>query len=622
MRSLVSYRVASYRSSERTTPKLFSAAGFLAVAAVTSGAGLLLTISGSVLAAELVWEESDWSDHQYAVASGVDPDIEPGLLVLENRPDDIRFMNEVTAFEGIYCMASLHDTLFLGAGPAPFSTDGADIIAYDYFKDDYSIVYQLFEQGVSVMEVVGDTLLIPGADSQGSHDWGNIYLYDGSWTRKETVPGGTHIIDLIQTDGTLFATGADGALGVVWRSDDWGDTFEEVFRIEMQGQNYRRFYGAGVLADRIFFQPDGREPNGDWILSSDGTDWDTMAVAVIPEQHGQFTVWGDSLTLSVAESWYVFDGVSWHHSALPFQPGNTWCGGVGRYGDALYGGAGQGNLYRWRPETNWTFVTQLGLVPELEEIEAVQSHLGRLFVSTSRSYHLPGGRLYVSAALEYGDLESQPHDFGTTTHDGHLSWDAFSAGIVADVQFQFRSSLTLSGLSEAVYVGPDGTESSFYESSGATLHPSHDGDRYFQYRVVLRCPGGVRMPFLRRVRLEVETEDPVTVPGPDESLYRDRRLVLGLPHPNPSSTSVHFQVRRRASFGSRTPEFRLTVWDVLGREVFRETASNSHETGGTWRWALTDQDGDAAPSGMYLVRAESADTPRAITEVRSFRVVR
>jgi hypothetical protein len=173
----------------------------------------LAPLAGICSAADFAWTEEDWSGGAYEAAAGIDPEIWPGALVLENQADDMRFVAQPTHFEGIWALAVYHDTLFLGAGHYPINHDGADVLAYDYTSDSFSLAYQPYEQGLVAMKVYGDTLYIPGPDSQGSWDWGNVYLYDGaSWIRKETIPGGVHVFDLAILDNVIYCSGGRGDL--------------------------------------------------------------------------------------------------------------------------------------------------------------------------------------------------------------------------------------------------------------------------------------------------------------------------------------------------------------------------------------------------------------------------
>lgn len=476
----------------------------------------------------------------------------------------------------------------------------------------------LYEQGVLGMHLLGDTLYLPGPDSQGSWQWGNVYLYNGhQWMRKETVPEGVHVFDLTHLAGDLYCTGGRGDLfGAIWRSGDGGDTFETIYELPHQGDT-RRCYAAGQFQNRVFFQPDGREPLAETVLAFDGADWDTLAVPGLPvDKQGLFTAWGDSLLLTIADRMFVYDGAVWHAATKPFN-GNRWCRDVYCYRDTLYGGSEEGRLYRWRPELGWEPVGQLGLEPEFEQIEALVNYYGRLYAATFRTgadttYN---GRLYVSAAQPWGRLESAVIDFGRRATDGVLIWDDF-VPIYGDnrVRLQVRSTPTEADLPGEDWRGPDELHD-FFEVSGTPLAGWHSGDRYFQYAVELECPYGTRMPLLRSVTLEVDSLPQAGVP-PDPT-FRDARppgLALGPPRPSLARTHATFILERPSAawdpvspFGdpSRAPgrqdPVRLRIFDVAGRLIRQVDLGLPLTERLAWTWDLRDGAGRRVPAGPYEI---------------------
>lgn len=582
----------------------------------------LLSPAGAAPAADLLWHEEDWSGGAFASLQGVDAEIEPGLLVLSNHPEDMRFVAEPTAFQGIYALAVYRDTLYLGASPYPLVEDGADVIAYDYATGSFAIDYQLYEQGVVALKVYGDTLYIPGPDSRGGWLWGNIYLRDRTqWVSKETVPGAVHIFDLALLESSILVTGGyRDSSGKVWRSDDGGETFYDAYVIPYNGgiAGVRRLYGCETYRGKFYAQPDGR--GGDQcVMRFDGAVWDTLAMPNMPaDRQGLFTAWGDSLIYTTSNRMYFIVGDEVITRYLPFQ-GNTWCRSIAHYGEALYGGAQEGRLYRWRPETGWVLQDQLGVDPATEEIEGLARYYGRLYVSTSRPDGYAGGRLYVSAAEASGTLTSVTHDFGGPTGYGTLSWEGFSPAPEGEVRLQLRSGQSEAELEQAPFIGPDGTTRAFYDDSPAELPDEHHGDRFFQYRATLLCPEGLRMPWLTSVTLEVdsldasavaESEDPATEAA-DPTAGGPARILLDPPLPNPAGEAATLTLQLAAGSGSGEPSgeagsagiaARVRVLDPAGREIRSERVAVSARPS-TWRWDLEDGLGRPVPAGVYWVSA-------------------
>jgi prepilin-type N-terminal cleavage/methylation domain-containing protein len=82
-----------------------------------------------------------------------------------------------------------------------------------------------------------------------------------------------------------------------------------------------------------------------------------------------------------------------------------------------------------------------------------------------------------------------------------IGWDAETPP-GGSVKFQVRTSGTSSGLDSAIWVGPDGTSSTYYEIPRTiiALDPGKTGSRYFQYKAFLTSDG-VSTPTLEEVRI-------------------------------------------------------------------------------------------------------------------------
>ncbi|MBD3235345.1 MAG: hypothetical protein GF330_01410 [Candidatus Eisenbacteria bacterium] len=566
----------------------------------------------------LTWTEDDWSGGQYAATSGIDPEIEPGLLVLENRLDDLRFLSQPTDWQGLWSIDVYRDTLFMTASDYPYMYDGADVIAFDYQADTYEIVYQPYESGLHLIKVIGDTIYVPGPDSMDPWtDEGSIYVYDGeTWIEKATLPTAIHVNDVEILDDWLYvttahATGDMNGWGCIWRSDDWGDTFELVHTIYPNPDKpYRRFFGLGKFDNMLFAQPDGYDPEDEMLFTStDGVQWDSCYVPNLPDElQCSFISWGDSLLMPVGTRMYIWNGVQWRNRGLPFNL-SRWGRGIQKWNGELIGGGQSCQIHRWLGESNWEPLGTLPAEVDSVNISDTATYFGRLFISTYRSPVGYPARLYVSASEPIGTLESLPYDFETYTRNGVLSWDDYRPGEGNLAAFQIRSAPSLAELAVEPYIGPDGTSESYYEVSGTELPIDHYADRYFQYRVEMRCPEGLWMPLLRSVTLEVDVCDPSAVE--DVPAAGDApRLVFHAPQPNPAqggtllraSVTPALLAARQGAEGQAVA--RVQVCDLLGRRV-REAAVPIDGSGQmAWRWDLRDDRGRAVAAGIYRARIE------------------
>ncbi len=564
--------------------------------------------TGLAAAQDLIWTEADWSGANYADVSLIDPEIHPGLLVLEDLPEDMRFVGEPTLLQGIYAMEAYHDTLFFGACYHPLWIEGADVMTYDYLTREFSLSYQPYEEGILVLKAIGDTLYMPGPDPRDPHtDPGSIYFYDGhEWTERQTVPQAVHVFDLEVLDDRVYVTdGSVSADGTVWVSDDWGETWTNIRRhyYEVDGE-VRRFFGAGVHNGLVYFQPDGWQPQGGKVYTYDGAVWDSVAIPLMPiENQGLFTSWGDSLIYTTHNRMYFLYDDTLIEDFLPFS-GDEWCRDVHIHDGWLYGGSLGTMLYRWRPETGWLSLNEVGLSPETEEIQVFATYYGRLYAATSCTDHEGhGGRLYVSAVPPLGSLVSQPHDFEVSVGGGTLTWDAHAPSVASTARLQLRSADTLAELETEPFTGPDGSEASHFTVPGEAIPPYHRGHRWFQYRVEMTSADGMEMPMMRSVTLVVREQVPSAAETGDPAPVA--LLQLGRPFPNPATDRLRLRIDAPVSGDAR--QLHLQVVDPAGRLWVQKRLEVGSSGVLTWEWDLRDARGERLPSGIYHIRACDAE---------------
>jgi len=554
----------------------FSGCGprFLALLALLSFA------TAPAFATELAWEESDWSQGAYDSTNGIDPEIAPGRLVLAAQLDDFRYLASPTGFQGIYCMAVYHDTLWLACSDYPFVYDGADVLSYDYPTQAFDLAYQPYESGLNVIKIFGDTLYIPGPDSMDP--WGtpgSIYTYDGhSWLEKATIDSAVHVCDIeIIDDIMVVTTGQRDHSGGVWTSFDSGDTFTQVLSIEPTAeQTTRRFFGAGQHQGHFFVQPDGFAPEGRVLYSSaNGLDWTEVPLDGMPtDKQATFFAWNaDTLLAAISNKLFLYDGQTWDWEYLPFS-GWRWCRG---------------------------FCVRDG-------------ELLRVYVSTSRPDPGPPARLYVSACASEGRLVSKIHDFATPVGNGELSWEAHLPAASSAVRFQIRSAASLLDLAERPFVGPDGSPATHYTESGAILPAEHDEDRFFQYAVELLCPDGESMPVLERVTLRVDSLGAQSLPESDHAVTAGEPAgpALRLRVPAAASLAAAGDVRLQLHAADYAPgqAIRVRILDPTGRTLRRTELTLDERGSAIWRWDLRDQRGRRVASGHYVAVAAPVGAPR------------
>ncbi len=597
-------------SHRRTARRLLAVVIVTVAAAVTAGA------AG---AADFTWTDDDWSGGRYASALHVDPEINPGLLVMEAKLDDIRYLASPTAYQGLYCMVVYHDSLFIATSDYPFMYDGADVLSYDYLTGQFASEYQPYESGLNIVKLFDGKLYLPGPDSMDPWNTpGSIYTYDGrQWLEHAAIDSAVHVCDVEVVNHRIFVTtGQMDSTGGVWMSTDDGASFTRCLTLQSTPERrIRRFFGAGQYHGRVFVQPDGFPPEGRVVYSSaDGVHWQTHAVTGMPQDmHATFTAWGDSLLMALNQKLFIYNGSGWTWYPLPFY-GYRWCRGYHVRGGELYAGGNTCKIYRWLGGANWELTAEMGVDPATEEIESIVSYYGRLYVSTSRPQQGMAARIYVSAVYPSGQLISQPHDFGTTVGHGVITWNDFRPAPGNAARFRIRSSVTSDGLEGSAFVGPDGTPGSYYTVSGTRLATIHDGERFFQYEAELLCPGQMQMPFLRSVTLQVDSLPSAAVPEtPDAATARagsgGARLTLG-PQPVTSGDRVTLQFTLPAfadadAGGAPTDaRVRWMILDPQGRLVRREESLLGSAGSAAWNWDLRDAAARPVAAGVYLAYGE------------------
>jgi prepilin-type N-terminal cleavage/methylation domain-containing protein len=95
-----------------------------------------------------------------------------------------------------------------------------------------------------------------------------------------------------------------------------------------------------------------------------------------------------------------------------------------------------------------------------------------------------------------GSLESSTFDTGSASNFGSIIWSPTSQPpAVGDesVKFQFASNASSSPTSWS-FLGPDGTNGTYYTISDTSLHESHDDDRYARYKLILSTASSTATP--------------------------------------------------------------------------------------------------------------------------------
>ena len=537
-----------------------------------------------------VWTDEDWSGAAYGSIDGIDPETEPGSLLLANDPDRLVFAFDASPdYLGAWTMVAWQNRLYVGAGDYPMSNDGGDIVAYDCATDSSWVDYSVFEQGIAVLKTSGGKIYSPGADSMGSHAWGNLYLNDGSgWLRRETIPNGVHVNDVGFHDGRVWVStgsGAGSAPGEMFSSTDEGETWTEEFQLDtVPPESFRRLYGITEYQGSLFVMSDFKQPEGKVIFEFDGLGMTTHTISA-PGSEGlsAFVQFQGKLLCLTRTILDTYDGSGWSSWVLPFATTTYVCNAIATYRDRVYLG-GIETVIASSDLSVWNDV-QVAPVAGLE-IKSFAECRGRLYAGT-----LGGAEVFVTAAAEEGTLVSLPHQFQLPICAGTVEWSALLPGAATGVALQLRSATSEAGLATAVFSGPDGSPAGWYETSGSQLSAVHCGDSWLQYRVRLTSTEPRLAPILASVTLRVDSEATGLAESESTGGFTLRTW------PNPFVDSI-----RLAADGDRLDRSEFAVYDLRGR-LLRVLSPS----GASVLWDGRDDRGRPLPAGVYLIRCSDDD---------------
>jgi hypothetical protein len=113
-----------------------------------------------------------------------------------------------------------------------------------------------------------------------------------------------------------------------------------------------------------------------------------------------------------------------------------------------------------------------------------------------------------------GTIESSTFDLGTSVNFGTLTWSPKDTPVEAGnnaVRFQFASTREVTATTTWNFVGPDGTNSTYYSVSDTSISNVHNGDRYARYKLYLSTLTSTTTPIISDIAFTYTTA--CTPPG-------------------------------------------------------------------------------------------------------------
>ena len=481
-----------------------------------------------------------------------------------------------------------------------------EIVSYDYGSDSYQWEYDVSEQGVIQLRTFNGKLFVPGIDPQGSGDWGNFYVYDGSsWAMKSTIPNAIHVLDLIWYQGAMYATTGTGPdmTGKIYKSTDEGETWMEAYNVAPVGSDFRRFYMMGIYQDTLYVQSDLKEPEGKVLFRFDGNNWTTIPFDSLVSSVGKLEQFNDEFYFLNGPLMHIYNGLEWQTVNLPFSGWQNDPQHTGKriqksmcfYKDEIYGGGEEGQLYKSTDGLTWDPLSISGSVNE--EIETIEVYHGRLYVGVNDTTGT--GKVYVSASVPSGILVSEKYNFVKLIAAGSVNWSVLTPSPLSSVRFQVRTALSQNGLEIQQFTGPDGTPQSFFEISGQSLHESHLGKNWIQYKVFMTSVDDAYTPALQEVSISA-----FTYTGINQDKILEAKLNC-FPNPFTSGTRIVYSLMSNSMV-------ELEIINMNGQQIIQLV--NKAQNQGEHSVILNVPD---LPPGIYLCVLKTnkgRQIPRAIVK--------
>jgi peptidoglycan hydrolase-like protein with peptidoglycan-binding domain len=343
-----------------------------------------------------------------------------------------------------------------------YSSDGINWFTYDLWSGREGMASVVFDNKIWVMG---------GNDGNRRNDvW---YSSDGiNWTlATDTAPwseryGHTSVV----FDNKIWVIGGDALWSL--KNDVWysSDGINWTLATDTAPWTAREDHTSVVFDNKIWVIGgwDSSGARNDVWYSSDGINW-TLATDTAPwsERYGHTSVVFDNKIWVIGgwdndglknDVWYSSDGINWT-LATDTAP---WSGRGGH--------------------TSVVFGDKIWIMGDGENYYADVWY-------SYPSYYLSGE--YISPAID----TTRPHNFSTLQF-------TIQKPTSTDIKFQLSSSQN--DITWTDFLGPDGTTSTFYTTSGQTINPIHTGHRYIRYKAFFETTNNTLTPSLNDITINYQ----------------------------------------------------------------------------------------------------------------------
>jgi len=189
-----------------------------------------------------------------------------------------------------------------------------------------------------------------------------------------------------------------------------------------------------------------------------------------------------------------------------------------------------------------------------------------------------------------GNLTSEARDLGWIAAFGSISWDA-STSPNATLGFQLRTGGTAENINTSQFVGPDGTNATYYNQSGQNISGIHWWASWIQYRAFLCTTNPAETPVLRSVTItynRLHNNLKILSPAGGENWTGVQNISWFVSDPDNDTLFIDIYLLNYT--GSRTT-----------------LATNISATAGSWQWNTS-----STPDGSYYLRMVFRDDDESI----------
>ncbi len=195
-----------------------------------------------------------------------------------------------------------------------------------------------------------------------------------------------------------------------------------------------------------------------------------------------------------------------------------------------------------------------------------------------------------------GTFISSAYDCGHNSSFYELSWYATTpAPDVSSVRLQIRTADSATNLISKAFLGPDGTENSYYTTSPTSIWFGHDGDRWVQFQIYLNLSKFTDSPAIKDISITYNCYPDIKAMGPNDGCIKT--------YNKPQFTwefddldSTHQKAYQLVI--SNDISFQYVVFDSMEQVTtneqwsFPEGTNYTELSDGVWYWSVRAKDED------------------------------